>query len=128
MSIHQSIMQQAGMPSLMAAVANTVVVYFPDGGNSGTQFDVITSAPEFSEELNTETGEVLRRERIKMTAVASDLRDAGIDYVQHGAQVEVNGERWQVDTDATIWGDILVDIGLTRKPLVLKQEARSASV
>ena len=128
-------MEQAGVPVLMNVMADTgdgdtpPAIYHPPGNAEPVGLErVIISDQEFTDEFVPETGEVKRKERCKLTVIALVLLDAGIAGIQSDAQVEIAEERWHVDVAASKWGNVMVDLGLSRKPLVRKQEARRANV
>lgn len=114
--------------ALVEQFAETSAIYYPPANASPVEIDrVILSASEYTVEPDFESDELMRKERRTAKVPIEVMSAAGITGVQTGAQLEIYGERWVVDAGTTKW-EMMVVLGLTRKPLVRKQEGRRANV
>jgi len=106
-----------------------VAIYYPPGvANPITLEPVSLTNTENIEEYSADTGVIVKHERRVAAIDTNVMVVAGITKLQYGAQLEVADQRWHVDAQTSKWGNVMVNLGLIRKPLMRMREARGASI
>jgi len=93
------------------------------------EFKGVRGPRRFLDQFNVDTGERVRPEHFTVLGIDKRiLAAAGITNFERGASVEIDGERWELDEQDTVWGAGAVTLGLIREPLVRLNERRNAAV
>lgn len=80
-------------------------------------------------DMDPSSGELRRVESTTVRGERAMFEEAGLTGPAISAQIRLpNGTEWAVDPSTSIWGPVMVTLGLSRKLLVRKHEARRANI
>lgn len=100
------------------------ITYAPPGGEAFALLGWIVSAVNGQEVLAGELAQIDVVETLKIVGPAKDLVEKNVLSFQRRAIVTIDGVDYHTDALGTVWGPVMVTLGLTRRPLVARQEGR----
>jgi hypothetical protein len=94
----------------------------------------IWSDTRYEDVPDAEQGGFMRRETRRVTVLRAELEAVGVEGFERDAWLEDpddpdrEGSGWPIDEANSAWGEVFVTFGLSRLPLVRRNELRRASV